>query len=130
MEAGDGLRAAASVEELVRRMVGRELGAMFPKQEVEPGAVVLEAGIGWGALAIKLLEAVGPSGRLVSYEVREDFAESGRKTVTRFLGECENHEIKVRDIYQGIDETEVDRVVLDLPEPWHVVPHAADGQVS
>ena len=45
---------------------------------------MIEAGIGWGALAIKLLEAVGPEGRLVSYEVREDFAESGRKTVESY----------------------------------------------
>jgi tRNA (adenine57-N1/adenine58-N1)-methyltransferase len=80
-------------------------------------------------LAIKLLEAVGPSGRLASYEVREDFAASGARTVKRFLGACANHEIKVRDIYRGIEEREVDRIVLDLPEPWHVVPHAAQALV-
>jgi hypothetical protein len=90
---------------------------------------VIEAGIGWGALSIKLLEAIGPSGRLISYEVREDFAESGRKTVTRFLGECPNLEIKLRDIYLGIEEKDVDRIVLDLPEPWHVVPHAREALV-
>jgi tRNA (adenine57-N1/adenine58-N1)-methyltransferase len=61
--------------------------------------------------------------------VREDFAESGKKTVTRFLGEIPNLEIKVRDIYQGIEEREVDRIVLDLPEPWRVVPHAREALV-
>lgn len=105
----------------------KDIGPILLWADIFPGATVVEAGIGWGALAIKLLEAVGPSGRLVSYEVRQDFAESGRKTVSRFLGECANHEIKVGDIYQGIDEREVDRIVLDLPEPWHVVPHAADA---
>ncbi|MBI5420041.1 MAG: tRNA (adenine-N1)-methyltransferase [Deltaproteobacteria bacterium] len=105
----------------------KDIGPILLWADIFPGAAVVEAGVGWGALSIKLLEAVGPGGRLISYEVREDFAESGRKTVTRFLGECPNHEIKVRDIYEGIDEKEVDRVVLDLPEPWRVVPHAAQA---
>ena len=78
---------------------------------------------------LKLLEAIGPSGRLVSYEVREDFASSGARTVARFLGACPNHEIRVRNIYEGIEDRDVDRVVLDLPEPWHVVPHAAQALV-
>lgn len=107
----------------------KDIGPILLWADIFPGATVIEAGVGWGALSIKLLEAIGPGGRLVSYEIREDFAESGKKTISRFLGECPNHEIKVRDIYQGIDETEVDRLVLDLPEPWHVVPHAAEGLV-
>jgi len=61
--------------------------------------------------------------------VREDFASSGARTVKRFLGECPNHEIKVDDIYKGIGERDVDRIVLDLPEPWHVIPHAAQALV-
>ena len=107
----------------------KDIGPILLWADIFPGATVVEAGIGWGALAIKLLEAIGPKGRLVSYEVREDFAASGGRTVERFLGRCENHEIKVRDIYQGIEEREVDRIVLDLPEPWHVVPHAASALV-
>jgi len=107
----------------------KDIGPILLWADIFPGATVVEAGIGWGALAIKLLEAIGPKGRLVSYEVREDFAASGGRTVERFLGACENHEIKVRDIYQGIEEREVDRIVLDLPEPWHVVPHAASALV-
>lgn len=105
----------------------KDVGPILLWADIFPGAFVIEAGIGWGALSIKLLEAVGLAGRLVSYEVREDFAESGGRTVARFLGECPNHEIKVRDIYQGIEETDADRVVLDLPEPWRVVPHARDA---
>ena len=105
----------------------KDIGPILLWADIFPGATVVEAGIGWGALAIKLLEAVGPTGRLVSYEVREDFAASGARTVERFLGECPNHMIRVRDIYAGIEERDVDRIVLDLPEPWHVVPHAASA---
>ncbi len=105
----------------------KDTGAILMWADIFPGAAVIEAGIGWGALTIKLLEAVGPSGRVVSYEVREDFAESGARTVRRYLGECENHEVKVRDIYQGIDERDVDRIVFDLPEPWNAVRHAREA---
>ena len=103
----------------------KDVGPILLWGDIFPGAFVVEAGIGWGALAIKLLEAIGPAGRLVSYEVREDFAESGARTVTRFLGECEHHEIKVRDVYEGIEEKDVDRIILDLPEPWRAVSHAS-----
>jgi len=107
----------------------KDTGPILLWADVFPGATVVEAGIGWGALTIKLLEAVGPAGKVISYEVREDFAESGARTVRRYLGECPNHEVKVRDVHQGIDERGVDRVVLDLPEPWHVVPHAREALV-
>jgi tRNA (adenine57-N1/adenine58-N1)-methyltransferase len=107
----------------------KDIGPILLWADIFPGATVLEAGIGWGALSIKLLEAIGPAGSLISYEVRKDFAESGKKTVTRFLGECPNLEIKLRDIYLGIEEKDVDRIVLDLPEPWHVVPHAQEALV-
>jgi len=105
----------------------KDTGAILMWADIFPGATVIEAGIGWGALTIKLLETVGPQGRVISYEVREDFAASGAKTVRRYLGDCPNHEVKVRDIYQGIDEREVDRIVLDLPEPWQAVPHAREA---
>lgn len=105
----------------------KDTGMILMWADIFPGATVIEAGIGWGALTIKLLEAVGPAGKVISYEIREDFAESGAGTVRRYLGECENHEVKRRDIYLGIDEREVDRMVLDLPEPWQVIPHAREA---
>lgn len=107
----------------------KDIGPILLWADVFPGATVIEAGIGWGALTIKLLEAVGPTGRVVSYEIREDFSESGKRTVSRFLGECQNLEVKVRDIYQGIEERDVDRIVLDLPEPWRAVAHAGEALV-
>ncbi len=107
----------------------KDTGPIMLWADIFPGAFVVEAGIGWGALSVKLLETIGPDGTLVTYEIREDFAEAGAKTVTRFLGECPNHTVKVGDIYQGISERDVDRIVLDLPEPWHVVPHASEALV-
>ena len=107
----------------------KDTGPILLWADIFPGASVVEAGIGWGALSVKLLEAIGPEGKLVTYEIREDFAEAGANTVTRFLGECPNHTVKLGDIYQGIDERDVDRIVLDLPEPWHVVPHASEALV-
>jgi len=105
----------------------KDTGTILMWADIFPGATVVEAGIGWGALTIKLLEAVGPAGKVISYEVREDFAESGARTVHRYLGVCEHHEVKVRDVYLGIDERNVDRIVLDLPEPWQVAPHAREA---
>jgi tRNA (adenine57-N1/adenine58-N1)-methyltransferase len=107
----------------------KDIGPILLWADVFPGAKIVEAGIGWGALSIKLLETIGDTGHLVSYEVREDFAASGGAVVARFLGRRPNHEIRLRDIYLGIEETGVDRIILDLPEPWHVVAHAAAALV-
>lgn len=64
---------------------------------------------------------------IVGYELRADFAARAAANVERFLGQDAFHRYRVeeRDCYDGIDEVDVDRVVLDLPEPWRVVPHAA-----
>ena len=63
---------------------------------------------------------------IVGYELREDFEQHARSAVARFLGAeaLERYRTQVRDVYAGIDETDLDRIVLDLPEPWQVVPHA------
>jgi tRNA (adenine57-N1/adenine58-N1)-methyltransferase len=67
---------------------------------------------------------VGPEGRVVTYEIREDFAAVARANVEAFLGKAENLEIKLGSVYEGIEETGLDRVILDLPEPWRVLPAA------
>src|SRR5690606_5834966 len=60
------------------------------------------------------------------YELRENFAVTAQRNVRDFLGEdvMARYRVEIRDIYEGIDEDDLDRVVLDLPEPWQVVPHA------
>jgi tRNA (adenine57-N1/adenine58-N1)-methyltransferase catalytic subunit len=60
---------------------------------------------------------VGPTGRLISYELREDFAATAQRNVATFFGDAPNWTIKLRDLYEGFDETGVDRLFIDLPEP-------------
>ena len=102
----------------------KDTGAILMLADIFPGGRVLEAGVGSGALSMALLRA----GAVVSgYERREDFCARARANVERFCGAeaLERYRTEIRDVYEGIDETDLDRVVLDLPEPWQVVPHAA-----
>jgi tRNA (adenine57-N1/adenine58-N1)-methyltransferase len=99
----------------------KDLGAIVMAADIFPGAEVLEAGTGSGALTMTLLRAVGVEGRVISEEIREDFARRAVANIRRFMGETPNLEVRIRDIYQGIDVHEVDRIVLDLPEPWRIV---------
>jgi tRNA (adenine57-N1/adenine58-N1)-methyltransferase len=107
----------------------KDIGPILMLADVFPGARVLESGIGSGALTTALLRAVGAAGSVTGYELRADFAERAVANVHGFLGEDVPLDVHVRDVYEGIDERDVDRVVLDLPEPWRVVKHAADALV-
>lgn len=95
----------------------KDTGPLLVWGDVYPGATVIEGGVGAGAFTIALLRAVGPQGRLISYELREDFAARARRNVATFFGNAPNWELKLRDLYAGFDETDADRVFLDLPEP-------------
>jgi tRNA (adenine57-N1/adenine58-N1)-methyltransferase len=96
--------------------------------DIYPGATVVEAGIGSGALTLTLLRAVGERGRVISYEIREDFLARAVLNIKAYLDGPLFDRLLTRqqDIYEGMAEEEVDRVVLDLPEPHRVVPHAAE----
>ena len=102
----------------------KDLGAILMYGDIFPGASVVEAGTGSGAVTMALARATGQHGRVVTYDVREDMLERGRENVKATLGDASNVTFKIGDVYQGFDETNVDRIVLDLPEPWHTVPHA------
>ena len=93
----------------------KDLATIIMAADIFPGAVVLEAGTGSGALTMALLRAVGLDGRVISEEIREDFARRAAANIRRFMGETLNLEIRIRDIYEGIDVQGVDRIVLDLP---------------
>lgn len=93
--------------------------------DLSPGATVVEAGGGSGALTIALLQAVGEKGQVITYEIREDFLRQAKGNVEAFLGPVPHWTLKLKDVYEGIDEVSVDRVILDLPEGWRAVPHAA-----
>ena len=98
--------------------------------DIFPGARVLEAGAGSGALTCSLLRAVGPGGRVVSYELRDDHADHASRNVATFFGELpENWELVIADVadYTG---PEVDRVVLDMLAPWDVLGAIADALVA
>jgi tRNA (adenine57-N1/adenine58-N1)-methyltransferase len=99
--------------------------------DVYPGARVFEAGTGSGALTMALLRAVGPRGLVVTYEAREDFARTAMTNIERYMGPAPNLIPLRRNVYEGIslldDGLPFDRLVLDLPEPWQVVPHAAQA---
>jgi len=90
--------------------------------DVRPGMHVLEAGAGSGALTLALLDAVGPEGRVTSCEHREDHADIARSNVTRFHGgHPPQWELVVADAGEVLAQRQVDRVVLDLLEPWILV---------
>jgi len=99
----------------------KDLAMIVLHGDVYPGANVLEAGAGSGALTMALLRAVGPEGRVVTYELREDFAALARANVEALLGKAENLEIKIGNVYEPVEETGIDRIVLDVPEPWRVL---------
>jgi len=108
----------------------KDIGAILTYADIRPGARVVEAGIGSGALTIALLQAVGESGQVYSYETREDFAKLAQGNVSDFLPNDSTSRLTVyvSDIYaDGIKEKDVDRVVLDLPEPSRVIPHAREA---
>jgi tRNA (adenine57-N1/adenine58-N1)-methyltransferase len=105
----------------------KDLGPILMLADVFPGARVLESGVGSGALTMALLRAIGPTGHVTGYELRADFAARAEENVRSFLGDDVPLTVSVRDVYEGIDEVHLDRVVLDLPEPWHVVKHAASA---
>ncbi|WP_214365359.1 tRNA (adenine-N1)-methyltransferase [Pseudonocardia sp. H11422] len=88
--------------------------------DVFPGARVLEAGAGSGALTCSLLQAVGPGGSVISYEIREDHAEHADRNVRRFFGDTPpNWSLRIGDLNTHVGE--VDRVVLDMLAPWDVL---------
>lgn len=107
----------------------KDLGAILIFGDIFPGATVLEAGSGSGAVTIALARAVGDEGQIISYDLREDMIKRARANADTLLPNTSHVTFKLGDVYQGLEENELDRIILDLPEPWHVVPHAAEALV-
>jgi tRNA (adenine57-N1/adenine58-N1)-methyltransferase catalytic subunit len=102
----------------------KDLGPLLMLADVFPGARILESGVGSGALSMTLLRA----GAVVTgHEIRDDFAARAVANVTTMLGDdaLGRYDVQMRNAYEGISGGDYDRVILDLPEPWEVVPHAA-----
>lgn len=102
----------------------KDLGPLLVYTDVFPGALVLEAGTGSGALTLALCRAVGPEGRVVSYEIRPEFSAVARENVESFLGKTPPWlELRIGDVREVSEAGETyDRALLDLPEPWGVLP--------
>jgi len=98
--------------------------------DICPGARVVEAGAGSGSLTAYLLRAIGETGRLDSYEIREDFADIARRNVEQVLGtDHPAWTLTVGDVREAITQTAIDRLILDMVDPWSCVPMAAERLV-
>ena len=107
----------------------KDLGNIVSFADIFPGATVIEGGLGSGALTAALLRAVGPEGRVITYEIDESVLPKAMRNINRVIPDVSNLEVKIGSIYEGIEERNVDRVALDVPEPWQAVGHVADALV-
>lgn len=105
----------------------KDLGNIVNFADIFPGATVIEGGLGSGALTAALLRAVGNTGKVINYEIDESVLPKAVRNIERVTPDTSNLEIKIGDIYAGIDERDVDRVILDIPEPWQAVPGIGDA---
>lgn len=131
-----GLRYLALRPTLAEYVLDMPRGAqvIYPKDlamilfwaDIYPGCRVLEAGMGSGALTLALLRAVGPDGRVITYEQRDDFARRALANIHTRVGDVTNLTVRLGPVEDGIgDEGAVDRVLLDLPEPWKLTAQMA-----
>ncbi len=110
----------------------KDAAQILAEADIFPGATVVEAGVGSGALSLWLLRAIGAEGRLVSFERRDDFAAVARANVETFVGEVPaNWDVVVGDLAaelpQAVDAASVDRIVLDMLAPWECIDVVADA---
>ena len=102
----------------------KDLGPILIWADLFPGSRVVEAGVGAGALSMALLRAIAGEGHLYSYEIRQDFAAMAEKNVAKYFGAAPNWTLKIGDISTELHESNIDRIILDLPEPWQVIESA------
>jgi tRNA (adenine57-N1/adenine58-N1)-methyltransferase catalytic subunit len=108
----------------------KDSAQIVAQADIFPGARVVEAGAGSGALSCSLLRAVGPHGRVTSFERREEFAEVARRNVTQFFGgEHPGWELTVGDLAEELPKSGIraDRVILDMLAPWECIDVVADS---
>jgi tRNA (adenine57-N1/adenine58-N1)-methyltransferase catalytic subunit len=101
----------------------RDAAQILMNCSIEPGQRVLEAGIGSGSLTIALASAVAPNGTVISYDIREEFVDHAMKNL-RQARLSPYVTTRIKDVTEGIDESDLDAIILDIPNPWAAVPHA------
>ena len=110
----------------------KDSAQIVAQADIFPGAMVVEAGVGSGALSLSLLRAIGPTGRLISFERRAEFADIARDNVATFLGENpQNWEVALGDLAEELPARDIqaDRVVLDMLAPWECLSAVSDALV-
>jgi len=108
---------------LAQIILPRDAAHILMNCSIEPGHTVLEAGIGSGSLTIALASVVAPNGKVISYDVREDFIEHSMKNIKR--AQLEKYvTTKLKDVTKKIDEKNLDAVIFDIPNPWDAIKHA------
>jgi len=112
-----------NMQRITQIMYPKDIGLILLRLGVGPGKIVIEAGTGSGAMTVALANAVGPDGHIFTYEIRLKFIRFARKNLKQ-AGVLDCVTIKHSDATLGFDELGVDAVVLDLAEPWKVVPFA------
>ena len=109
----------------------KDLGPILVYADIGPGMTVLEAGTGSGALTLGLSRAVGPTGRVISVEKRDDHATHARRALEQWYGEIpSNVDLRSGDVADLVEEVAAERIILDRPEPWHTIEAAAKHQPS
>jgi tRNA (adenine57-N1/adenine58-N1)-methyltransferase len=139
-KASGGARLLAFRPTLADYILKMQRGAqvIYPKDialivtygDIYPGAHVLEAGTGSGALTMGLARAVGETGRVVSYEIRPDHLARARDNLAAWSGPTHTVELRSGDIFAGVPDAGFHRMVLDLPEPWRALPTATGSLVA
>lgn len=113
----NGLKRKAQI------ILPRDIAQIIVNCSIESGHTVLESGIGSGSLTIGLGNAVAPDGKVISYDNREDFIKHALKNVKQ-AGFDKLVQTKNKDVTKGIDEKDLDAIILDIPDPWDVIGHA------
>jgi len=98
----------------------RDAAHILMNCSIEPGQTVLEAGIGSGSLTIALASIVAPNGKVISYDIRQEFIDHAMKNITQ-AGLSKFVTTKVKDVTVEIEDKNLDAVILDIPTPWVAV---------
>ena len=136
---GDAVRSSLGLDFLILRpttydflghlarptqiMYPKDIGLVVLRLGLSSGKIVVEAGTGSGAMTLAMANAVKPDGHVYSYEIRSSFLESARRSLKR-AGLDDYVTLRQRDAKEGFEERQVDAVLIDLGEPWAVIPHA------
>jgi tRNA (adenine57-N1/adenine58-N1)-methyltransferase len=119
------------LKRLTQIIYPKDLGTLLIEGNVYSGARVLEAGIGSASAALTFLRFLGPEGELISYENRPEFAEHSTRTIEDYQSLYgalpARHRVEIKDVYEGIAESDLDTVLLDVSEPHRAAPYALEA---